>query len=142
MATGFEIAGVILGAIPIVCKVAQSYKEGFAPVGRWLNHEADFIKFLNQVQLQRAMFYGSCELLLQYAALDPSRRAVLLSGKDVDQWRDEAVVLALKQSFHRYYSLCVKLLQAMVEDLSSMQEVLCLKDGKARGIFAVSLKYY
>jgi len=72
--SGFEIAGVVLGALPILFKAVDFSKDGFSRVGLALH------KRKNVQKLARA-------LLLQQQILEETIKSILLASGCEDIWR-------------------------------------------------------
>jgi hypothetical protein len=127
--SGFEIVGVILGGLPIVFKIATDYKKGFEPFSKWRNYQAEFRGFVHDVDIERQMFAGLIDRLLQYTDLSNEQKEKLLQGNDADGWCRDGVDRALRNRLGDSYDSCRYLLEEMNNDLVALQAMLCLKDG-------------
>lgn len=130
--SGFEIAGIVLGGLPIVIKAIKGHKKGFEPLEKWYRYKHDFRSFLNDVDIEKRMFEGLCDRLLNYCPLSSQQRSVLLAGEDIEAWHQNDVEKDLRLKPGKSYDACQFLLNAMNDDLERLQEMLSLKDGSVR----------
>ena len=127
--SGFEIAGIVLGGLPLVIKAAEGYKKGLEPLEKWYRYKYEFRSFLNDVDIEKQMFEGLCDRLLNYTQLTPEQKLILLQGRDTTGWCRKEVEQALKSKLGLSCDACQFLLHAMNDDLERLQEMLSLKDG-------------
>lgn len=127
--SGFEIAGIVLGGLPIVFKAAENYKQGLEPLIKWRRYQSNFRNFVSDVDIERQMFDGLCTRLLGYTDLSQEQKNLLLTGQDSTGWCSSETEIALKKRLGASYDSCQYLLNLMGEDLLKLQEILSLKDG-------------
>ncbi|KAF4628215.1 hypothetical protein G7Y89_g9938 [Cudoniella acicularis] len=127
--TGFEIVGVVLGVLPLIIQAAESYREGFEPFSKWHRFRCEFRAFINDVDLEKQLFDAMVERLLQPTDLSVEKKQDLLTGKDVDGWREPQVQNALSQRLGKSWDACLFLLEAIGEDIIKLEAMMSLKDG-------------
>ena len=71
MATGIEIAALVLGAFPLVISSLKHYRIGIETFVRWYKSEREAASLRRHLIAERVVFHSACELLL--SALVPSK---------------------------------------------------------------------
>ena len=127
--SGFEIAGIILGGLPILFKVAEGYKQGLEPLVKWHRYELEFRTFVQNVDIETQMFQAVVKRLLQYTDLSEEQKERLLNGEDLDGWCHSETVKALRHRLRGSFDACKNLLKMLESDLIKLQKILSLKDG-------------
>jgi len=127
--SGVEIIGLILGGLPLVISAAEDYRRGFEPFLKWHRYKREFRNFINSVDLEKQMFDGLLQRLLEYSDLSMNEKQMLLTEPDTKAWAEEKTINALKVRLGESYPSCMFILQKMEEDMLELQKMLCLKDG-------------
>ncbi|KAI0153070.1 hypothetical protein GGR57DRAFT_492502 [Xylariaceae sp. FL1272] len=68
--SGFEIAGIVLGAIPLVISAIEHIQANKGTVGALLHHRHGLIKLLRKLRNQRIYFYYSMRELILETGID------------------------------------------------------------------------
>jgi hypothetical protein len=101
-----EVAGVVLGAFPIVVWSVQQYQTALEPLSDWWHYRTQFIKFSRDVATQRLFFEAHLEDLITSAIHDPVATAKLLAEPGGDGWKDPELARKLQhrlpKSFHLF----------------------------------------
>ncbi|PGH08787.1 hypothetical protein AJ79_05886 [Helicocarpus griseus UAMH5409] len=79
--SGFEIAGVVLGAFPIVVHLAEGYAKGLTTIQGWSRYKSDVNRIRLNLGVERIRFLTTCEQLFEDIAT-PAERGSLLAGVD------------------------------------------------------------
>lgn len=64
MATGVEIAGLVLGAMPLVIYALESYRKGLAPLLDYFHYESTLTKLRTRLNIQHVLFEDHLKRLL------------------------------------------------------------------------------
>ncbi|KAK4033528.1 hypothetical protein C8A01DRAFT_49909 [Parachaetomium inaequale] len=94
--SGFEIAGVILGAFPILISALEGYREVAKRVGLWYSIRREHQKCKNEVNAQPVAFIGNLRRLLLTLAVDDARISRLLADPGGDEWKDAELARRLQ----------------------------------------------
>lgn len=149
--SGFEIAGVVLAAFPIVMSSSEKYRQAFEPLKSWWEFRRSFevsayLKvdhrvcpyltptqdFINNVGTQRTKFDHNLELLLSPFIESETHMGIILSDPSGEAWKDkklnEKLRLRLSSSYQNYTSIVLR----MIQTLKELQALLGLNNGQVR----------
>lgn len=62
--SGFEVAGLVLGAIPLVVAAFQVYSDTFSKVDKWKRYAREVSRIGRSLRLEQARLESICEKLL------------------------------------------------------------------------------
>ncbi|GAW19458.1 hypothetical protein ANO14919_089450 [Xylariales sp. No.14919] len=68
--SGFEVAGIVLGAIPLVISALEHYKTGQSTLAALLKYQGQLDKLLYQLKVQQTAFYFDILQLLRGAEIE------------------------------------------------------------------------
>lgn len=118
MASGVEIAGLVLGSIPLVLAGLEFYAKGIAVTRRCLKYREQFESLINELRTERTICVNSLNLLL-VGIVRPKDMDDFLANPSGDRWRDEKFDTKLKQRLgHSYDSY-----MTTMEDLNKISSV-------------------
>jgi hypothetical protein len=86
MLTGVEIAGVILGTLPLVIQAVDWYLQGVKPMKEYCNYSQNLELFKGRLNIQAAIYEDSICRLLIAAGVSVDRFHELLDNVD-DPWK-------------------------------------------------------
>ena len=87
--TGFEIAGAVLAAIPLLISGLEHYLEGLSTVKNMRDHEIIIENLMVSSTTSLAIYRMSCEELLVPLILPDNQFCNLLDNPQTDGWKDE-----------------------------------------------------
>jgi hypothetical protein len=87
--SGFEIAGLILGAFPILISALKGYGELARKVGLWNSIRQEYQKSKNEINAQHVQFIGNLRRLLLTVGVDDARISRLLADPRGGEWEAE-----------------------------------------------------
>ncbi|KAF2649715.1 hypothetical protein K491DRAFT_707969 [Lophiostoma macrostomum CBS 122681] len=109
--SGIEIAGLVLGIVPVVVEILKSYS---ATKDR-LRSFAGYSQVVHDVQLRLRVaatnFSNNCELLLKAAVDDARELAEMVDDPEHSGWQDESLEQRLRRALSRDYDLCEELVR-------------------------------
>ncbi|KAK8112802.1 hypothetical protein PG984_013328 [Apiospora sp. TS-2023a] len=124
--SGFEIAGLVLGALPLAIEGAKALKTLRERAGFWWEFKTSFNEFLDNLQSQ-SIFYSQ---ILDYL-LEPFRRHhgslihTLMDDPHSPLWKDREFNDMLKDRFGaKYYHWLEQKLQSLGFDVDSLRKLL------------------
>ncbi|KAF2464631.1 uncharacterized protein BDR25DRAFT_307145 [Lindgomyces ingoldianus] len=116
--SGFEIAGVVLGSIPLIVNALQNYGEGVAVMKNMKDYEMVFSDIHTSFAASVGIYTDSCYQLLSPLNLPDRQMNELLEGRQIDAWSNselkEALEIRLGSNCKVYLSLMDKLNRRIV----------------------------
>ena len=129
--SGFEIAGLVLGALPILISALENYKAGKGPVASWRKWRGLLDILIHRLHSARCVFTLKLETLLIAAGIDcqtlqnEQHYIRILTDEKVAQKLQEY----LRSSFDRFqsvvqeYERCLKLIAAELTEIRRLPNV-------------------
>lgn len=123
--SGVEIAGLVLGALPLVIHTLESYSQGVKSVKRFIKYRRELESVHRRLGLEVEMFRNICEELL--TGLVPADKITdMLDGPTGPAWSDPDIEQLLKkrlQRSHTGFLSTVKDLVAALEEFKTRLKV-------------------
>jgi hypothetical protein len=136
--SGFEVAGIVLGAFPIALEGFRGLRSYLQFAKIWWEYEAELEDFIYSLENESMSYSQNLEILLAPLALSEVREQALMQG-DLKSWNDPAFRHELK---HRigdlYYEGLAKRLQDIKLALDEAYSLLPIKDGKVCSLSSIS----
>jgi hypothetical protein len=88
--SGFEVAGIVLGVIPIVISALEDYDEGLTAIQRWRKYEREVRSLIRNLETERLRLQTICEKLLIGIA-PPSRIEHMINDPTGSLWHEEDI---------------------------------------------------
>ncbi|CAI6238537.1 unnamed protein product [Periconia digitata] len=115
--SGFEVAGVVLGSIPILVEAVKSYADGVSTVKGIFTYEETYLEIHSSLVVSLASFRHSCEGLLRGLVLPHSQFVALIER--YEGWDDEDLAKRLKikmgeRDFDTYMTFATRLRKRLV----------------------------
>lgn len=114
--SGFEVVGVVLGALPVLVSAIQACAEGTAMVHRFRKYKSRLGFVMRNLETESVIFRSICELLLDGLVYDPSQLHALLAEPKSDAWGD----LALQQKIKGRLGESFRSFRKTMDDISSI----------------------
>ena len=96
MATGIEVAGLILGSFPLVVSALEHYGEGLEAMQNWARFRTDFNAFLSDFIRQQIFFRQHIEDLLSTVVESDYHMGCMLDNPHDKLWKSPALEQKLK----------------------------------------------
>lgn len=87
MATGVEVAGLVLGSIPLILASLQFYAEGISVTKRYWRYQEEINSLLLELRTENTVYVNSIDLLLR-GVVDPKDMAMFLTNPGGDLWKE------------------------------------------------------
>ena len=124
MVSGFEVVGVVLGAIPIVISFLENYAKD-------VERLKDFIKYKNMIQklsldlnTQKTLFRDTCERLLNGIVPAGTDLVWLLDNPGGPAWQEVTLEKKLKKRLQHGYEHYMELVEYMKVQLEGLRKSL------------------
>ncbi|KAI1122045.1 hypothetical protein F5Y10DRAFT_254979 [Nemania abortiva] len=139
--SGFEIAGIVLGAFPIALEGFKGLRSYLQFAQTWWEYEAELDDFIYSLENESMSYSQNLEILLAPLGLSEDQERALMRG-DLKSWNDPAFRVELK---HRigdlYYEALAKRLQNIKLALDEAYSLLPIKDGKVTYLESSPVKW-
>lgn len=87
---GFEVAGAVLGVIPLVISALEHYQHGVQALKKWRRYENNIQCLIRNINVERARLQNVCEKLLD-GLVPPSQIDAMVDNPNGDLWTNEEV---------------------------------------------------
>jgi len=131
--SGIEVAGLVLGAFPILINCLDHYREGFGSLGEWWNFQNSLKEFIDGIERQMMRYHENMVSLLEPIVSDAERMAALARNISDPRWTDGSLNGALRKrlaSEHDRYFRVVERMQELVAYLEKLLGIGDFEDGK------------
>lgn len=119
--SGLEIAGLVLGALPLVVTAIQQYGEGLSTLQRYAKYERELRSITRNLETERVKLLNVCEKLL--CGLVPDSRIDLMIKNPVgDHWRDadtQAKIRARLWTGFDVFEATIRDIKTAVDDMTT-----------------------
>jgi len=96
-----EVAGLVLGAFPLLIEGLKIYADGARTIGDMINHDLILDEFCRDLEVEKTKFDDTYFQLLEGMTVDPSMLAELECNPGSAQWRSEEVRTTLDHRFRQ-----------------------------------------
>ncbi|UNI16894.1 hypothetical protein JDV02_003284 [Purpureocillium takamizusanense] len=86
--SGFEIAGIVLGSIPLVISTLEHYGDGLSTLQRWRRYQRELRCLTRNLETERVKLQNVCEKLL-IGIVPPSRIEIMINNPMGNLWKEE-----------------------------------------------------
>lgn len=125
--SGIDIAGLILGSIPLIITGLEHYAEGVSTIKVMLNASSEFRTLSRRLRVEYDIFRNITELMLN-GCVDDQELTELLENVGGRCWSNPAVELSLQKKLQRSYKVYVETVQEMDRTLKEFRKRLRLGD--------------
>ncbi|KAM0342386.1 hypothetical protein ACHAPU_009573 [Fusarium lateritium] len=130
--SGFEIAGAVLGGLPLLIegvKAAQFYFQG---LDRWWEFRRDFEAFSRAMEFEEVIFVQNLDILLTPLELSDNEYRSLRHSQTSNLWHHEDVVSKPRLHLGEALPHFTKMLTELNRDLNELYKLLPIENGKVR----------
>lgn len=144
--SGFEIAGIVLGSIPLVISTLENYGAGLSTLHRFRKYRRELQSLIRNLETERIKLQNVCEKLL-IGLVPHSRIEALINDPMGALWREEETLRKIQFRLGKGF----KMFEATMNDLQMMidemaRRVDSQKDGMVSGlkraVFTLSRSQY
>ncbi|KAL1392316.1 hypothetical protein HDK64DRAFT_250669 [Phyllosticta capitalensis] len=123
--SGIEVAGLVLGALPLIIKAMEQYADGVTTVKKFVFYKGPLEDLSLELRVQYVICQNTCEELLGGIAA-PGDIAGLLQDVDGDLWERQDLKPAIRQRLGRSYEEFVATIIRMEEVIKEIANKLKL----------------
>lgn len=114
--SGIEIAGLVLGAIPLVIAALEHYESLIGPMLAYKHYQGELAAAIISLTSQHALFQQNIEILLRPITMD-NQLVDMLDNAGSSFWQDPKIRDALEQHLGRAY-------QAYMRKITEIQDLI------------------
>jgi hypothetical protein len=123
--SGLEVAGLVLGALPLVISALEHYANGVQTAKRFFRYKSELEVLSLRIRTERCMFINTLERLLG-GIVRIEHMSELLSSPGGDAWKNAEVDSKLKDRLRNVYKIYLDNVQGMDRSLRSIMGKLAL----------------
>ncbi len=126
--SGFEIAGIVLGAIPVAIEIYDLYRKKSESVFKYAEVMRKFVRTLHTAHSR----LRNCLEKLLHGQVDDDVYNELLSDRNTKKWSDPGVEAKLRDLLQHSYFGYVETLTAIHESLGKLEKLVCYDESKSK----------
>ena len=123
--SGIEVAGLVLGAIPLILAGLEFYVKGIAVTRRYRRHEEEFTSLLIELKTENTTYINSINILL-FGVVPPMDMANFLANPCGDRWKDSKFDQKLRARLNSSYDSYINTITQMNNTAVMIQQKLML----------------
>ncbi|KAF3003202.1 hypothetical protein E8E13_009636 [Curvularia kusanoi] len=130
--SGLEVAGVVLGALPLIISALEHYTQGVNTAKRYWRYKSELRALKLQIDTERSIFMNTLEQLLT-GIVRVEHIADCIDNPGGDCWRDVEIEKRLKVRLGSVHENYIDNVRGMASSLSQIMNKLALDPcGKVR----------
>ncbi|KAK8102086.1 hypothetical protein PG984_015232 [Apiospora sp. TS-2023a] len=121
--SGFEVAGLVLGAIPLALELLKHYEDAANRLNYWRKIQVEYLHCKGELELQALLFKKNLRRLLLPLDIGDTEIGTLLANPSDPAWKDPSVETRLEarlQDTYRHYLEYVKRLEQTMKELKDL----------------------
>lgn len=128
--SGIEVAGLVLGAFPILLNCLDYYRKGFEPLEEWFSFRTHFIAFVDNIRHQMMRYNKNMIQLLDPIISDNESLVRLVRDPTDSRWHDHSLDSLLEQSLSSELDRFFRIVGRMHEVMLDLNKLLQIEDGQ------------
>ncbi|KAK5989761.1 hypothetical protein PT974_08021 [Cladobotryum mycophilum] len=121
--SGFEVIGVVLGAIPLIISALEHYREGAQVMHRWRNYDRERKSLIRNLMTEHVKLQNTCEGLL-VGLVPPTRIEAMVKDPLGDLWKEEEIQRKIRARLSRTWSVFEENIKSMEVAIEEMKRKL------------------
>ncbi|KAK8073419.1 hypothetical protein PG994_004318 [Apiospora phragmitis] len=130
--SGFEVAGVVLGAIPIVLELLKHYGDAAKRLSYWKKIQVEYLKCKGELELQALLFKKNMRQLLLPLDMDNKEVATLLANPNDPAWKDPNVDHLLEDRLQGTYQLYLEYVKRLEQTMEALKDILAVDSNEVQ----------
>lgn len=126
--SGLEVAGVVLGAFPLLISVLEHYREASELATDWWKVKRVYKRCKDDLKFYRLFYEGTIEKLLLPLIVNNEELELLLGNPMGPKWKDPALEIQLKERLGKSYELYLETIKDINMSVQDIQEHMGLDD--------------
>ena len=126
--SGIEVAGLILGAFPLLLSGIEGYRKGYSKIGDWWTFQKKYKKFGNLVEVQHSVFRLNLRALLREVTYDDAELDRLMNDPRAAEWSSNDLARRLRDRLPSTHGVYVTTMRDMGLTLENLGEEMGFKN--------------
>jgi hypothetical protein len=126
--SGIEIAGLVLGAFPLLIQVLKTYREGAEALNDWWRIERAYKKTCQDLSYHQILFEGNVERFLLPLVADDDELLVLMADPAGGAWENVELEARLRQRLPKSYDLFLDIMGDISDLVDALKKELGVKE--------------
>jgi hypothetical protein len=122
--SGFEIAGLVLGAFPIAIEALKQYHTVARTFGFWWEIRLEYLKCSGDLKYQKLRFTRNLELLILPLITEDAHIKSLIADPAGSKWKEPDIAQQLEDRLRDSYDLYFDIVQALQRTMGEFNEEL------------------
>jgi hypothetical protein len=122
--SGVEIAGLLLGAFPLMISALEHYRGTAEVLEGWWKVKTEYKKCMRNLKYHQLAFEENLEELLLPLIADEDKLQLLLNEPGGPAWKDPELETMLKQRMPKTYSSYLDTVEMMLETVQGLDDTL------------------
>ena len=122
--SGIEIAGLLLGAFPLLISALENYRQSAEILEDWWQITREYKKCKNEIKVQELAFENILERFLLPLVVDDDEIATLIAEPGGVRWKDPTLEDKLKSRLPKSYDLFLDTINDVKSTVDGLQEEL------------------
>ena len=122
--SGIEIAGLLLGAFPLLVSALEHYRQSAEVLDDWWQIKKEYKKCKNEIKVQELAFEGSLERFLLPLVVEDDQIAALIAEPGGTKWKDPALEDKVKSRLPKSYELFIDTIYDIKSTVDDLKEEL------------------
>lgn len=122
--SGVEVAGLLLGAFPLLISALEHYRQGAEVLEDWWHIRKEYKKCKNEIKVQELAFEDNLERLLLPLIVDDDEIAALIAKPGDMKWKDTKLEDKLKRRLPKSYDLFLDTIYDIKSTMDDLKEEL------------------
>ncbi|KAF4827165.1 hypothetical protein CGCTS75_v008447 [Colletotrichum tropicale] len=114
-----EIAGLVLGAVPLLISALEHYRDIIDPVVRFKNWRGDLKNNVRRLAVERATYHDNLRVFLSKAVRSNDTEE-MISDPQSELWTDDDLTGDLKDEWGSSYVPCIGLVRDIAASLETI----------------------
>jgi hypothetical protein len=106
--SGFEVAGIVLGAFPIALEALKQYEVVKTQIRLWRKIQEEYVDCKDEILFQQLCYEDSLRDLLAAAAIDEDIAKDLTADPASEHWKDPSVMALLSSEYFEPFVKCIR----------------------------------
>lgn len=122
--SGIEIAGLLLGAFPLLVSALENYRQSAEVLEDWWQIKKEYKRCKNEIKAQELAFENNLERFLLPLVVDDDEIATLIAEPGGERWKDPTLEDKLKDRLPKSYGLFLDTIYDIKSTVDGLKEEL------------------
>ena len=134
--SGIELAGLVLGAFPLLLAALDRYRQGAEILTDWWRIQRAYKRCKHDLEYHRLLYEGNIERFLLPLVVDEDELKHLMADPAGKDWEDKAMEERLKERLPKSYHVFLDI----IDDINQLMEALKAELGVQNKTFQSMIK--